>query len=93
MIVNAIASFVFATVIACSDPGLKVCDTYDLPTVNTQDGSSMSFGECLGVGGQIALMEWKREHRDLHVKTGPRCSFSNDPHFLDKLHNQTGKAT
>lgn len=82
--------YVVATVLACLASSPTVCTTHQLPSMNDATGEPMTWGECLGVGGQVALMRFREENPHLLVKGGPRCTVGNGPKLLDRVLQKDG---
>jgi hypothetical protein len=81
--------YLIAAVLACLSEQPTICDVYALPTLR-DDGYEMTWGDCLGVGGQVSLMKWLKDNPGMIVKRGPICDYGNDPHRGERLFKGQG---
>ncbi len=55
--------FAAFSIVACLISNPQHCETFrDAPQVDSVSGEQMTFGTCLGIGGQTAAVQWSREH-------------------------------
>lgn len=65
------------TVVACLKAAPLVCQSFPA-VLSHEDGSPVTFYECLGVGGQEYLRRFTEEHPDM-IPQKLRCTITNDP--------------
>lgn len=65
--------FAVLTLLACLVGQPDRCEVVYPPSMNPQTGTPMTFGECLGIGGQVAALQWLKENPGYVVKR-VRCT-------------------
>lgn len=65
--------FAMLTLIVCLAGQPDRCEMVYPPAINDMTGQEMTFGECLGLGGQGAALQWLKEHPGYVVKK-VRCT-------------------